>query len=636
MKRNVIEGKIQGNEKGYAFLIPTDPNSEDYFISHSNLRGAMHGDIVLAESIHGEGERTNARVLKVITRGIEKLVGTYFTCKTGGFVKPDDKKYFNDIFVPFGKSVRAKSGDKVVCKIIAYPKKQNPEGIITEVLGRQFNKQAEIKSILFNYKLPDKFPQKVLLEAKSLPIELTKSDKKGRKDFTKKLCFTIDGEDAKDFDDAVSIEKNEKGDFVLGVHIADVSHYVKSKNDIDNEAFLRSTSVYFPERVIPMLPEILSNDLCSLKEGVERLTLSCIMTINNEGKVIDSYITPSIIKSKARLTYTKVQKILDGDKELIKQYKKLTDSIFMMDDLSDLLIERSDKEGRINLDVKESAIFVSKDGDIIVENAKRDKAHRIIEEFMILANVSVAEFIYYTKLPFVYRVHEKPSEEKLQTFYDFLRGLGITAKRNKDTVYSKDFQKILKNAEDTPYYTMINRVMLRSMQKARYSPEDVGHFGLSLKHYCHFTSPIRRYPDLVVHRIVKDLLKGETDIETKYSDFVYGVSKHSSEKEINANEAERAIDDYYKLLYIDDYIGQSFYGVISGVTNFGIFVELENGVEGIIKLENLKVRGRYLKFDKQTFTLSDGKITYKLGQKVKIMVAGVNLSERRAEFIIEN
>ena len=630
-KREIIEGKLQGNERGYAFLIPIDGRKEDYFIPHSDLKGAMHGDTVLAETTSGEGNRTTARVLKIIERGIKELVGTYFTFKSGGFVTPDERKYFSDIFIPFGKGQRAKSGDKVVCKILSYPKKQSPEGIISKVLGRQFNKDTEIKSILYTYKLAESFPKSVIDAAKDL-IAPQEIDFKGREDYRNLVTFTIDGEDARDFDDAISIEKLKNGKYLLGVHIADVSHYVKENGQIDKEAFNRATSVYFPEQVIPMLPEKLCNDLCSLREGVDRLTLSCMMTVNGQGKVTDYKITPSVIRSSARLTYNEVQKILDGDLKYIKKREKLIKEITLINELSEILSQRREEEGAIDLDVKESAIYVS-GGEIQVVPAPKDKAHKIIEEFMILANVTVAEYMFYLEKPFVYRVHDKPTEERIEQFYAFLRGLGINARHNRDGIYPKDFQSILSSTEGTPANTVVNRVMLRSMQKAKYSPDDIGHFGLSKSHYCHFTSPIRRYPDLVVHRIIKAFLDGK-DVDGEYAEKVYAVAKQSSEKERNAIEAERAVDDYYKLLYISNYVGEVFDGVISGVTGFGIFVELHNGVEGLVRIETIKGKRRLI-HDEQKYTLSDGNVTYKLGQMVKIKVAGVDLAERRAEFVLE-
>lgn len=629
-KTEILEGVLSGNERGYAFLIIGN-GKEDYFIPHHDLKDAMHGDRVLAQTTDGSGERTTARVLKVLERGIKELVGTYFTCKSGGFVTPDERKYYSDVFIPFGKGVRAKSGDKVVCKILSYPKRKSPEGIITEILGRQFDKKAELKCIMRAHNLPEKFPKEVIEESRKINSLLTEEDLFNREDYRSIITMTIDGEDARDFDDAISIEKLKNGNYLLGVHIADVSHYVKEGGKIDQQAFERATSVYFPEQVIPMLPEKLCNDVCSLKEGVDRLTLSCVMQIDKKGEVRDYKITPSVINSNARMTYNKVQKIIDGDKKLAKEYESIIKNIFLMNELADVLIAKRDLEGSIDLDVKESAIYVDKRGEITVVPAPRDKAHRIIEEFMILANVTVAEYMYYLEKPFIYRVHESPAPDRLENFYLFLKGLGVSFKRKKDEVFPKDFQTILKNAENTPAYTLINRVMLRSMQKAKYSPVDVGHFGLSKEHYCHFTSPIRRYPDLAIHRIIKEFLRGEQNLEEKYGEFVFSASKQSSEKEKNATDAERAVDDYYKILYISGYVGEEFDGIVSGVTGFGVFVELHSGVEGLVKLET--IRGKRFNYDQKNYTLSNGKTTFRLGQKVRIKVAGVNYGDRRAEFV---
>ena len=632
MKREIIEGKLQGNERGYAFLLPIEQGEEDYFIPHSDLRGAMHGDHVLAEKTRGEGARTTARVLKILERGIKEVVGTYFSHKTGGFVVPDDKKYFNDVYVPFSVGLRAKSGDKVVAKILSYPKNKNPEGMITKILGRQFEKNAELKSIIYSYDLPEKFPKNVKEVVKGYKTFCEK-DLENRKDFRSILTMTIDGEDARDFDDAISIEKLENGNYKLGVHIADVSFYVKQGDAVDLEAFNRGTSVYFPENVIPMLPERLCNDLCSLKENEDRPTLSCIMTVDKTGVVLDYEICPSVIKSRARMTYTIVQKMLDKDQKTIEKYKHLSDNIFLMEELADILIKKREKDGSVDLDVKESVITVDKKGEIFVSATLKDKAHGLIEEFMILANCTVAEYMYFLEKPFIYRVHGEPTEERLENFYDFLKGIGVNAKRKKEGVYPKDFQTILKNAKDKATFTLINRVMLRTMQKAKYSAEDIGHFGLSLKHYCHFTSPIRRYPDLVIHRIIKGFLSLKEDVDKKYNEFVFEASKKASEREKVAIEVERAVDDFYKLLFISGYVGEEFDGVISGVTNFGIFVELDNAIEGLIRIENLGSRKRLI-LDAKNYLLSDGKNTYKLGQKVRIKVAGINFGDKRAEFLL--
>lgn len=633
MKREIITGTLQGNERGYAFLLPDDKTKSDYFIPHGDLRGAMHGDKVICETTNGSGERTTARVLKIVQRGISEIVGTYFSCKSGGFVRPDDNKYFVDVFIPFGKGLRAKVGDKVVCKILSYPKRKSPEGIVSKILGRQFDKKTELKSILYNYKLPQSFSMSVVEQAENLPREIGKEELNKRADYRKLLTMTIDGEDSRDFDDAVSIEKTKDGNYVLGVHIADVSHYVKQGDDIDDEAFERGTSVYFPEKVIPMLPERLSNDLCSLIEGADRLTLSCVMTVNGLGKVIDRKITPSVIRSTKRLTYGEVQKVIDGEKSTITKTSKIFKSLVVMKELAEILIAKRDENGSIDLDVKESQIIVEKSGEISVTPAPKDMAHRIIEEFMILANCTVAEYFYYLDVPFIYRVHDKPETDRLEIFYSFLSSLGINPKRKKDEIFPKDFQTILKNAENSAVYPLINRVMLRSMQKAVYSPMPKGHFGLGEKYYCHFTSPIRRYPDLAIHRIIKDVLQnGIENIENKYSDFVEEASVQSSLKERNAMDAERAVDTYYKMLYIENYVGEVFDGFVSGVINSGLFVELENGVEGFVKAESLG--GRRYVYDSKNYSLSNGRKTFRLGQKVKIKVFGVNIIERKAEFLL--
>ena len=632
MKREIIEGKLQGNAKGYAFLLPLDNRGYDYFIPHSNLKGAMHGDIVLAETTEETGVRTTARVLKVIERGYKEIVGTYFSFRGNGFVTPDDKKYFNDIYIPAGKSLRAKSGDKVVCKILAYPKNKNPEGLVIKILGRQFEKNAELKSILYSYKLNPEFDRAVKVEADYVAKPITKDDLNGRKDFRDLTCFTIDGEDSRDFDDAVSLSKKGEN-YLLGVHIADVSHYVRSGGAIDNEAFNRGTSVYFPESVVPMLPEKLCNDVCSLVEGEDRLTLSCIMEFDKDGKLLDKEIAPSVINSKKRFTYTEVQGVLDGDEELKIKHEKFVPTLLLMGELADILGKKRYKNGSVDLDVKESVISVSKQGEIVVKPSKKDKAHGLIEEFMIATNCAVAEYFYFLELPFIYRVHEKPQEEKLEQFYEFLTSLGISFKRKKGEVFSKDFQIILENAKNSKAFPVINRVMLRSMQKAVYLPEELGHFGLGEKYYSHFTSPIRRYPDLVIHRIIKDFLtKGQTFVIKKYSNFVNSASNQSSIKERNAIEAERAVDDFYKMLYISEFVGEEFDAVISGVNNFGVFAELENSIEGLIKVETLK--GKKYIYDEKRYALSDGNKTFRLGQSVKIKVAGVNYGDRQVEFLL--
>jgi len=631
-KFNVIKGIIKGNERGFGFLIPEDSKINDFFIPNHALNGAMHGDIVFAVKTEGDrGSSDEARVIKILKRGFEKIVGTYVSEKTYGFVTPDDKNYFCDIFVTFKNSLIAKTGDKVVVKITDYPEtRKNPEGEILEILGRQFTKDAEEKSVIMSFNLPDEFPDKVLKEAVKVakePINL-----ENRKDFRNILTITIDGEDARDLDDAISIEKLKGGNYKLGVHIADVSHYVKSKSELDKEALLRGTSVYFPDMVIPMLPRELSNGVCSLSEHEDKLTLSCVMEVDSSGKVINREIVNSVINSNNRMTYTKVTALIEGDEDAIKEYPHLLNMIEDMKELAKILINKREERGSIDLDMKEASIILLENDELDIKEYKRTISHKIIEEFMILANETVAEYMYYLDMPFVYRIHEKPSSEKLINFAAYIKELGLKVKWNENNVHSKDFQNILNALENTPLFTVVNRVMLRSMSKAKYHPINVGHFGLSSECYCHFTSPIRRYPDLLIHRIIKLVLNGQGgQADEEFADFVYEAAKLSSEKEKNADEAERTIDDLYKTRYMSSKIGEEFTGIISGVTSFGVFVELDNTIEGLIKLDTLP-KGRY-DYDEKRFTLKSNNLSFKLGEKLKIKVAAANLQARKIEFV---
>ncbi len=619
-QKNLIQGFLQGNASGYAFLLNDDG---DYFIDRYDLNGAMHGDEVICKEVRSRGHSKQAKVIKILSRGIKNVVGAFSSCKSGGFVISDDKRVYDDVFIPLKYCANAKTGDKVTAVITNYPKNRAPEGKIIEILGRQYDFSAEKKGIERSFNLADTFPKKVLSEVER--VASLKIEKSLREDFTKELVITIDGEDARDFDDAVSVKKD--GDFFeLQVHIADVANYVRSGSVIDKEAYKRGTSVYFPEKVIPMLPQKLCDDICSLKQGEERPTLSCVMKVDKNGKVISSKLVEGIIKSSARMTYTEVQKILDGDNSLAKKYKKITPMLFLMQELADILIEKRNKRGSIDLDVKESEIRII-DDKVVINERKRNKSNRIIEEFMILANETVAETMFAKKLPCVYRVHEKPSEEKLNAFYDFLQGIGVSKPKNDD------FASVLESVNGKPIYSLVNRVMLRSMQKAKYSPVDIGHFGLASEHYCHFTSPIRRYPDLIVHRIIKSMLSnGERNLNAEFMPFIDDISKQSSDTERNAELAERAMDDYYKALYMSDRIGEEFEGIISGVTNFGIFVELDFGVEGLVRIETLK--GGWYDYNEKTLTLKNKKYEYKFGQSVKIKVAGVDMAAKKAEFTL--
>ncbi len=626
-------GTIKGNERGFAFFIPQDKTMDDFFLPPKSLLDAMHGDTVYARKVYGKsGSSDEAEVVKVVKRGITSLVGTYYAERNFGFVRPDEKSYYSDIFIPSKSSLNASSGDKVLIEITSFPLGKNPEGKVKEVLGRQFDLKSEELSIIKNFGFPDDFEGYVYSEVEKIPDVVLEEEIVGRMDLRDKLTITIDGDDSRDFDDAITLEKTSNGNYLLGVHIADVSHYVKEGSKIDEEAFNRANSVYFPDMVIPMLPKALSNGICSLNEGVDRLTVSCIMEIDSTGSVVDKIIDRSVINSNHRMTYKKVQAIMDGDKDIREQYSDIVDLIEESYKLREILSLKRKERGSVNLEVKEAHVTITPDGEIDVEPSKNLLSYNLIEEFMLVANETIAEYLYYMSVPCVYRVHEKPSEEKAQSFIEFLKLLGINVRWKAENCHPKDFQTLLSKIKDQPYYGVVNKVMLRSMQKAVYSPENSGHFGLSAKNYCHFTSPIRRYPDLCVHRALKTVLDGTVCGEYEQAEIkVQEVSLQASESEKRSDEAERQVDDLYKAYYMMQFKGYEADGVISGVTNFGVFVELENTVEGIIKLEDLP-KGKYV-FDQKTFTLSSSRHTLKLGESVKILVAGVDLRARRVEFI---
>ncbi len=621
------KGIVKGNERGFAFVIT---ENGDYFIPPKNLNNALDGDtVVIKKSISSRGSTDEAEIVKIIKRGRTQIVGTFDGEGGFGFVIPDDKNYFLDVYIPVKKTLGAKKGDKVVALITSYPeKRRNPEGKIIEILGKKFDLKAEELSIIKSYGLDLDFPDKVKLELNKIPDSVSEKELLDRKDFTNDFIVTIDGEDSRDFDDAVCVKKLKNG-YELGVHIADVSHYVDFNSRIGIEAYNRSTSVYFPERVIPMLPKKLSNGICSLNEGVVRLTLSLVMKIRNDGAVESFELFNGCIKSKKRLTYTEVQKVIDGEETTLD--KTTVNAINLMRELQLILTKRRNDRGNIDLSVKESHIWVDENKNIIVEPRKSAEAYKVIEEFMILANETVAEYVYYMNLPFIYRIHEKPAPEKVEGFIAFLKVLGISVKWNAETCHPKDYQKLLDGMRDKPIFNVVNKIMLRSMQKAKYSPENAGHFGLSSKCYCHFTSPIRRFPDLVVHKIVKAILSGE-DVTSKYSTLVVDGSAISSQNERRADEVERMMDDFYKCRYMKKFIGYEFDGVINGVTNFGVFVELENTVEGLVRIEHLP-RGNY-QLDEKTFSLRSGKRSYTLGDRVKVLVLGVDTRARKIDMKI--
>lgn len=626
-KLSLVKGVLSGNERGFAFLVRD--GESDLFIPHRSLHGALHKDTVFAKIVGGE-RGDEAEVYSILSRGVKELTGTYYREERGGCVLPDDKKYYDEIRIVGGRQ-RAFSGEKVFVKITAWPEGRRPEGEIAEVLGKSGDLSAEEDALIKTYSLAEDFPQKALSEARKVCAE--KMPLAGRRDLRDVLTITVDGEDARDFDDAISIERVEDG-FILGVHIADVSHYVRRGGALDKEAYARGTSVYFPDRVLPMLPVELSDGICSLREGEDRLTLSCIMKADKKGRVTDPEIVQSVIRSHGRMTYTDVAKILDGDAVLRERYAQLVTMLEDCRELAEILMQKRGARGSVDLDVKEAKITLSADGGIEVCEYERTIAHRMIEEFMILANETVAEFMAAYELPFVYRVHEKPSEEKAAAFKAYLTELGIKAKFRPENVRPGEYGKILDGLEasNDPMRHVVNRVMLRSMSKAKYSAENIGHFGLASDCYCHFTSPIRRYPDLLIHRIIKLVLDGQAGEAQRFENFVGSASANCSETERRADDAERAVDELYKVWYMRSRIGETFEGVVSGVTAFAVFVELPDTVEGRIKIENLPPDD-YV-FLEKNYTLKGQRRAFKIGDAVKIVVAACDIGARKCDFIL--
>ncbi len=628
-----VKGKISGHEKGFAFLLPEDtvryPN--DFFIPRKYLNGALHGDTVLIERVY-ERSDDEARVVKVIERGYTTVVGTFRRDRRAGYLIPDERKLSCDIYIPLSDCFHIKNGVKAVAKITSYPFGKAPGGEIIEVLGDEDDFFAEELSIIRAYSLREDFPARVEKDAERASARgIQQNDLVGRRDFRDKIVVTIDGEDTRDIDDAISIERVGE-DYLLGVHIADVTHYVPYRSPLDEEALERGTSVYFPDRVLPMLPKALSNGICSLNEGEDRLTLSCLMRVNKKGVVVESEIVEGVIRSTYRLTYTEVEKMLDGDAQTLAKFPLVSDMVPLFAELTRILQKMREKKGNISLDVKEAKIILTEEKEIIIPNYERAFSYQIIEAFMVLANETVAEYMHGIEAPFVYRIHEKPAEEKAVAFQAFAQTLGLNARFHPDDVKPYDYQKLLKGAEGLPSYSVLNRVMLRSMQKAKYSSENVGHFGLASGCYCHFTSPIRRYPDLCIHRIIKEVINGGyPQAVERYGSFVEKAAKQSSDRERRATDAEREVDDLYTTMYMSERIGEEYEAVISGVTSFGLFAELPNTVEGFIPIETLC--GEY-EFNPDRFSLKGRKQSYAIGEKLRIEVVDVDFDRRRAEFRI--
>ncbi|VEI06059.1 ribonuclease R [Kurthia zopfii] len=638
---NQTRGRFIGHAKGFGFVAPEEEGMDDVFIPPTATNGALNGDTVLVSiSKLKSGDRREGEVIDIIERGNSRIVGEFQANRGFGFVVPDDKKFGTDIFIARNHTLGAVDGHKVVVEITEWPDgRHSAAGMITSILGHKNDPGVDILSIIHKHDIDVEFPQEVLDAATAIPDTVSAEEIEGRRDLRDQLIVTIDGETAKDLDDAVTVTKNDDGTYKLGVHIADVSHYVTDGSTLDREAYDRATSVYLTDRVIPMIPHRLSNGICSLNPQVDRLTLSCEMTIDQNGIVIAHDIFESVINTTERMTYTDVYKILEEkDEDLIARYEPLVPMFEHMKELSGVLRGRREKRGAVDFDFKESAVVVDENGwpiDVVIR--ERTVAEKLIEDFMLAANETVAEHVFKAQLPFIYRIHEEPKPEKLQRFFEFITNFGILVKGKGDTVDPKALQEILESVVGKPEYPVISTMMLRSMQQAKYSPESLGHFGLSTEFYTHFTSPIRRYPDLIVHRLLRTyVINKDTSGKTVayWGANMESIATHTSERERRAVDAERDTESIKKAQYMSDKIGEEFEGVISSVTNFGMFIELENTIEGLVHISNLT--DDYYNFDERSMSMIGERTArvFRLGDKVTIKVHAVNLEESAVDFII--
>ena len=629
-------GVFTSHPKGFGF-VTIEGMDEDIFIPAEQVNGAMHMDTVqLVISPTTGGKRREGTITKILSHGMNEVVGTYEDNKTFGFVVPDNPKIAKDIFIPKERSMGAVTGHKVIVAITDYGKDgKKPEGKVTEIIGHINDPGVDIMSLVKAYNIPVEFSQKIMRQVENVSNEVSEADMAGRLDLRDWQMVTIDGEDAKDLDDAVSLTK-EGELYRLGVHIADVSNYVQEHSALDVEAEDRGTSVYLVDRVIPMLPHKLSNGICSLNAGENRLALSCIMMIDEKGKVVDHKIAETVIKVDRRMSYTSVKKILaDQDKAERAEYKELVPMFEMMEHVAAILRKKRMKRGSIDFDFPETKIILDKNGrPVDIKPYERNVATRMIEDFMLIANETVAQDYFWQEVPFVYRTHENPDEEKIKKLSTFINNFGYTLHIGSDEVHPKELQKLLSKIEGTEEEPLISRLTLRSMKQAKYTTECTGHFGLATNYYCHFTSPIRRYPDLQIHRIIKDCLRGRMNAKKAehYEKILPEVAKHASEMERRADEAERETDKLKKVQYMKERLGQEFTGVISGVTSWGFYVELPNTIEGLVHVTALE--GDYFQFSEETYELigEHTNIHYKLGQTVTVIAVDVDEVMRTIDF----
>lgn len=643
----MIKGTFIGNKKGFGFVTPEAEEGKkpgaDIYISEKDAGTAMDGDtvqvVLLSGNQNGKRKNPEGRVVKVLNRAHEEIIATYEKCKNFGFAVPVNQKLCSDIFIPIEESMDASTGERVLVRLTDYGnERKNPEGRVVEILGRLGEPGVDILSIAKAYGFESEFPEKVLSEVEKVPSEVLPEEIRGRQDFRMLPTVTIDGEDAKDLDDAITLSK-ENGIYKLGVHIADVSHYVKEGTALDREALRRGTSVYLTDRVIPMLPKELSNGICSLNAGVDRLAFSCIMEIDEKGRVIGHEIVKSLIQVDKRMTYTDVNGILeDEDTALCREYEAFVPMFRLMAELSSLLREKRKKRGSIDFDFPESKILLDEAGrPVEVKPYERNKATMLIEDFMLLANETVAEDYFWQEQPFLYRTHENPDTEKIRELSLLISNFGYHIKMGQEEIHPKELQKLLARIQDSPEEALISRLTLRSMKRAKYQPECIGHFGLAAKYYCHFTSPIRRYPDLQIHRIMGECLAGQMTEGRRehYREILPGVGVQCSNMERRADDAEREAEKLKKCQYMANHIGEVYDGVISGVTGWGMYVELPNTVEGMISLSALD--RDYYRFDEKGYQLV-GDVTgqvYKLGQRIRVRVAAVDKTGCTIDFVPE-
>ena len=642
-RMNLLRGRFIGNAKGFGFVAPEEQGMDDIFIPPNEINGALNGDTVLVRILkESSGDRREGTITKIVERSKTTFVGTFQANKGYGFVVTDDKKLNMDIFIAKEDSLGAVDGHKVVVEVTQWPDAtKSASGMVTKILGHKNDPGVDILSILYKYEIPPEFPEEVVQAAIDVPDEISEKDIIGRRDLRNEVIVTIDGSDAKDLDDAVTVLKNADCTYKLCVHIADVSYYVTQGSILDKEAYERATSVYLTDRVIPMIPHRLSNGICSLNPQVDRLTLSCEMIIDGAGHVVKHEIFQSVINTTERMTYTDVYKILehaDENPELMERYENLVPMFNDMADLAQILRQKRMARGAIDFDFKESKVLVDEEGwptEIVLR--ERTVAERLIEEFMLAANETVAEHFHRMELPFIYRIHEDPKPEKLQRFFEFVTNFGIVIKGSGSSVHPKALQEVIKSIEGLPEEPVISTMLLRSMQQAKYYAESLGHFGLSTEFYTHFTSPIRRYPDLIVHRLIRTyLINEDTSKETvlQWGQVMDEIADHTSNRERRAVEAERDTDALKKAQFMSDKIDEEFVGIVSSITNFGIFIELENTVEGLVHISNMT--DDYYRFEDRHMVMIGERTgrQFRIGDEVKIRVANVVIEESSVDFEI--